>query len=184
MRKFYILLLLVLSAFLVFSNIKLANADEASPSAIINYDLAYPGILPDNPLYKLKVLRDKISIALITNPLKRIDFYLLQTDKGVLATAILVDKNKIKLAEETLLKAENNYTLLIREFGKLNEKPNAAFFQKLQTASLKHQEVISSLIKRLPQDQRSVFETVLEFSKRNLNQVYKYQNQKSQQFEE
>lgn len=176
MKKVYPLLVFALFAFLFSASI--AGANESTASAVIKYDLAYPGILPDNPLYKLKVLRDKIISSFIGDPKNKINFYLLQADKGILATAMLVDKNKIKLAEETVLKAEHNFTLLIHEFGNLSEKPDAAFFQRLKTSSLKHQEVLLSLIKRVPGDQRNVFETVLEFSKRNLNQVNKFQNRR------
>lgn len=179
MKKVAISIFLVFIALVIsLSTPYLAKAQDKQTQPIIQYDLAYPGILPDNSLYKLKVLRDKISLFLISDPLKKIDFYLLQTDKGILATAMLVDKNKIKLAEETALKAEHNYTLLVREFGSLSEKPNAAFFQRLKTASLKHQEVLLSIIKRVPADKQGVFKTVLEFSKRNLNQVNKFQNRR------
>jgi len=46
---------------------------QSTPSAqIINvqYDLPYTGILPDNPLYFLKALRDNIYGMLITDPIK------------------------------------------------------------------------------------------------------------------
>lgn len=176
MKKIYILIAFV--AMFLFASSTVTKANESTVSAIIKYDLAYPGILPDNPLYKLKVLRDKITTFLIDDPLKKIDFYLLQTDKGILAAAMLIDKNKIKLAGETLLKAENNYTLLTYQFGRIPKKPNSAFFKKLETASLKHQEVIKSLIGRIPENERKTFTEVLEFSRRNLTQVKKYQNQR------
>lgn len=153
----------------------LTPGTQATQSPIIKYDLAYPGILPDHPLYKLKVLRDKISVALINNPQKRIEFYLLKTDKGILATAMLVDKNKIALAEETALKAENNYTLLTNELYNLPKKPDSRFFKKLKDASLKHQEVLNSLLKRVPQNKRKTFEIVIDFSKRNWQTVEEYQ---------
>lgn len=153
----------------------LTPSTQATQSPIIKYDLAYPGILPDHPLYKIKVLRDKILIVFINDPQKRIDFYLLKTDKGILATAMLVDKNKIKLAEETALKAENNYTLLTNELYNLPKKPDSRFFKKLKDASLKHQEVLNSLLKRVPQNKRKVFEIVLDFSKRNWQTVEEYQ---------
>lgn len=176
MTTIYKALLLALFAFLLLSNANVSLVSAEPVQTIINYDLAYPGILPDNPLYKLKVLRDKITILLINDPLKKIDFYLLQTDKGILATAMLVDKNKISLAEETALKAEHNYTLLIDEFRKIHDRPDASFFQKLKTASLKHQEVLESLIKRVPENKQKTFKTVIYFAKRNLDQVNRLQN--------
>lgn len=165
---------------IIFTSASYVNAEELNPTStpssqlkIIKYDLAYPGILPDSPLYKLKVLRDRISATLISDPQKKIDFYLLQTDKGILATAMLVDYGKIDLAQTTALKAEHNYTILVNELKKLPNKPNADVFQKLKTASLKHQEVLNSTIKKLPAEKQKIFKTVLDFSKRNLKSLEK-----------
>lgn len=154
------------------------SSDVKVEPAKIDYNLAFPGMLPDNPLYKIKVLRDKISMILISDPYKRTDFYLLQTDKGILATAILVDKNKIELAEKTALKAENNMTLLANELYRFQQKPDAKFFDKLRTASLKHQEVLDSLINRLPNSQQKTLKEVLYFSKSNLRTIERFQNKK------
>ena len=151
---------------------------NSSQSAIVQYNLAFPGILPDNPLYKLKVLRDKLTLGLINDPLKKIEFYLLSTDKGILATAILVDKKNISLAKETALKAENNYTLLTHELYNLPKKPGNDFFKKLQTASLKHQQVLSSLAKRVSKDDKKTFDQVIDFSKRNWSSVEEYRSKK------
>ena len=142
---------------------------------IVKYDMAFPGLLPDHPMYKLKILRDKISAGLISDPLKKIDFYLLQTDKGILAAAMLVDKNKIELAKQTALKAEHNYTLLTYQLYRISKKPNKAFFDRLKTASLKHQEILLSLIKRLPENEQETFKQIIDFSNRNLNTVQNYQ---------
>jgi hypothetical protein len=151
------------------------NDPTPTPSPIyIKYDLAYPGILPDNPFYKLKVLRDKISLALITDPLKKMDYLLLQADKGILATAMLVDKNQISLAETTALKAENNYTLIANELNYLSKKPKNELFTKLETASKKHQEVLTDLLKRIPKNKQKTFLQVIDFSKRNLETIRLY----------
>ncbi len=150
---------------------------DSTTSSIIKYDLAYPGILPDHPLYKLKVLRDRISITLISDPRKKIDFYLLQTDKGILAAAMLVDKNKISMAEETALKAENNFTLLSRTISSYvkNQNPKKeeldSLVAKLKTASSKHQEILNSLLKRVPKENQKTFENVIYFSKSNMNTI-------------
>lgn len=152
---------------------------SASPSATIQYDLAFPGMLPDHPLYKLKVLRDKISLAFISDPQKKADLYLKQTDKGILAAAMLVDKNKIDLAQETALKAEHNFTLLTQQLWNLPKKPGEAFFEKLKTAATKHQEVLTSLAKRVPDDKKETFNQVTEFSKRNVESIEEYKSSKS-----
>jgi len=47
----------------------------------IDYTLPYPGLLPDNPLYPLKMIRDRIILFLINDSAKRTEYYLLQADK-------------------------------------------------------------------------------------------------------
>lgn len=143
-------------------------------TAKVQYYLAYPGMLPDNPLYKLKVLRDKITQGTISDTKKKVEFYLLQTDKGILAAAMLVDKGKIDLAAQTALKAENNYTVLIQELYRFDSKPNNQFFKKLHTASLKHQEVIKNLLPKIPRNKQKTFLNVIDFSKRNWQSVQEY----------
>lgn len=145
----------------------------ATPPATVKYDLAYPGTLPDSPFYKLKVLRDRIILSMISYPQKKMEYYLLQTDKGILASAILVDKGKTQLAVETALKAENNYTLIAHEI-KSAKKADKEFVKKLETAALKHQEVLESLSKRVKGEEKKTFETVKDFSKRNLETIKKY----------
>ncbi len=172
---------LVSTAIILFSNLGVSYAQGPSNSASIQhieYQLAFPGLLPDSPIYKLKVLRDRISFYLISSPQKRIEFYLLQADKGILATAMLIDKNEIKLAEETALKAENNMTLITYEIKSISERPSNEVFEKLKTASLKHQEVLGMLVNRVPSGNTETLIRVINFSKTNLQTIEKLQNKK------
>lgn len=170
LKKLFIALAIFFSVFVLFYATVRADekASDATTSGHVKYDLAYPGMLPDNPLYKIKLIRDKITNFLISDPRRKVDFYLLQADKGILAAAILIDKSKVTLAENTALKAEHNMTLINIQIPALREKPDDSFFKKLMTASKKHQEVLSSLIKRLPNEKQHIFISVLNFSKSNL----------------
>lgn len=174
MKRSILYIFLILFSLFISPLVQGSFAEASTQSAIIKYDLAYPGILPNNPLYKLKVIRDRITAALITDPYKKVDFYLLQTDKGILATAMLIDKNKIDLALQTALKAEHNYTLLTQQLYKFRQKPNVDFFKKLKTAALKHQEVLNSLVKRVPENEKQTFKNVIYFSQRNLKTIEDY----------
>jgi hypothetical protein len=172
------LIILVTLLFLIITSPKIIFGQEqrsSRESAVTKYNLAYPGILSDNPIYKLKVLRDKIIEFLISDPNKKVEFYLLQADKGISATAVLVDKNKIQLAEETALKAENNMTLITYELKKLKQEPNSELVGKLKIASLKHQEVLDSLISHLSKDKQSTLIKVLNFSKTNLQTIKNFE---------
>lgn len=154
--------------------------ENATSSSKIKYDLAFPGTLPDNPLYKLKTLRDRLTLFLISDPKKRMDFYLLQADKGILATAMLLDKRETKIANETALKAEHNMTLLVSEFYTLTKRPEDAFFAKIKNASLKHQEVLQDSMKKLPESDRKTLQTVFNFSKSNLSMIEKFEKKTAQ----
>jgi hypothetical protein len=168
--------LLFILLFSISSPLKAANEDiiVTNPETTINYDLAFPGILPDHPLYVIKKIRNKILVSFIQNPTKKINYYLKETDKGILATAMLVDKNKYELAAQTALRAEHNYTLLIEEVKKLQDQPDQELIDRLHTASLKHQEVLQSLYIRVPQQTQEVLNTVDSFSVRNWQTIEEY----------
>lgn len=135
-------------------------------------------MLPDSPFYKLKVLRDRIIAQFIGNPEEKVNFYLRLADKGILAAAILIDKHNVSLAQSTALKAENNITTLVGELYAFPHQPSPNLINKLKTASLKHQEVLSSLLPRVSEGEKKTFETVIDFSKRNLQTIQDYRFEK------
>ena len=173
---FFIIIVGLLSQRNIYAQKKFVSpaVTDTPISTIIQYDLAFPGILPGNIFYKLKVLRDKIQLIMTTDARKRINLLLHFADKGVLASAMLVDKKNWKLAEETALKAENNMTLLTPEISRLSDPVDQVLLEKLQTASLKHQEIFISLKERVPTDAQLIFSQVIDFSKRNQSEIEKY----------
>ena len=76
----------------------------------MQYALPYPGILPGHPLSGLKSIRDGIVNFLISNPLKKAEYELLQSDKKLQATVFLIEQKKEdKLVIATLVGAENDF---------------------------------------------------------------------------
>ena len=121
----------------------------------IEYQLPYPGILPDNPLYSLKAIRDKVVDFLISDPKKKAEFSLLQADKRLNAGVYLFNSakendKKVNLAISTISKAENYFFKSIMEIKKAKAQGVniSDLAGKLLTASEKHQEVITSLERR------------------------------------
>lgn len=114
----------------------------------INYELPYPGILPGNPLYSLKLLRDRITDLLTSSSLKKSNFYLLQADKRLAASLILYKEGNTKLAGETLTRGvdylERSYDKML-EVDK-NSEDVLDIHQKLQTSAEKQLEEIEKLI--------------------------------------
>lgn len=133
-----------------------------------DYQLAFPGILPDNPFYKLKVLRDKIWEAITTEPTRKVQLYLLFTDKQMAMVQALVDKHEISLAETTALKAEDNFTKIVFVYRDNNFSPTSHMYQILLNAASKHQQVLNNAIKLAGSAHSHIFQQVINYSLTNV----------------
>ncbi len=100
----FVLLVLVLSSKAVFAQ---ENDELVQPKEVMEYQLPYSGLLPDNPLYSLKIFRDKVISFLISDPLKKSEFDLLQSEKRFSAGIGLYNKGKKDLGETTISKSIN-----------------------------------------------------------------------------
>lgn len=115
----------------------------------IDYALPYPGILPDNPLYFLKIIRDRILEFLIMDPVKKAEFYVLQSDKHLGMGMTLFNQGKAQLAQETISKGEKymvlaeSTTFALKNSGK--EIPGY-LLDRLTKSSSKHEEIIKGLV--------------------------------------
>jgi len=168
------LLFLFLSLALLFLKVSVVHSDEgeellAAPPASVSsipqaeeYTLPFPGLLPDSPFYFLKTSRDRMISFLISDPLKKAEFNILQADKRLNAGVTVYKKGKKEIAEETISKAENYFeeaianTKLAKQQG-MDVNP---IIQKLRLASLKHHQVIESLAKTEKGDVKEKFETL------------------------
>jgi len=146
-----------------------------SPKPEIQYYLPYPGILPDHPLYPLKMVRDRIWLWLTTNSLRKVEVLLLFADKRLGAGKALIEGNKVSLGLTTIEKAEKYLERAVNqlerektkgpELGKLGEK--------LKTASQKHEEIIAELKENLTGDTKVALENLLVYPKTVLEKVQK-----------
>lgn len=130
---------------------------DATQTESVKYDLPYPGILPDHPLYFLKMIRDRIVSFLISDPLKKADFDLLQADKRLNSGIYLLNKNKDKnekLAHSTISKGENYFEEAIQNVRQAQKQglDTKDILRRLSDASKKHQEVLQSLGNKASQD--------------------------------
>lgn len=167
MKKIVLLLVFLLVFFFLRTNATFSQENSStiavpiSPTLTpkVDYELPYPGLLPDSPLYLLRIIRDKAVSFLISDPKKKAEFDLLQADKRLNAGLFLFNEKKINLAISTISKAENY-------FGGALEKTKEArkegmdvtdITRKLMNSSKKHQEILDSLEKRSPQNFKANF---------------------------
>ena len=125
-----------------------------TPQEKISYNLPYPGLLPDSPLYFVKITRDRITDFLTRDNLKKAELYLLYSDKRAAMSLVLARKGKSQLAIDTFAKGEK-YSLkipdLLKSAKKQGGQATSNFSQTLKLSNAKHKELIDELIKILPQ---------------------------------
>src|SRR5260221_10878616 len=152
----FFLIFLLLS----FASLSIANGESQK----VSYDLPYPGILPDNPLYFLKAVRDNLIGYLITEPVKKSEYDLLQSDKRLAASQKLVEEGNVELSITTLSKSGNYFYNAIESAAQAKSQGQDAnpILDKLLNASKKHQEVILEMAQKEKGNKKSAFIDLLQ----------------------
>lgn len=147
------------------------QATEAAGNPV-DYDLhwggtLYPGILPDNLLYPLKMVRDRIWLWLTTDPFKKAELYLKFADKRLMAVEALMEKDKIDLGITTLTKAEKYLERAIDQERVAKEAgvDTTSFLDLLSRATLKHEEVMLGFEEKIPNTARPVYDSALQYAR-------------------
>lgn len=115
----------------------------------VDYTLPYPGLLPDSPLYVLKVLRDRIVGFLIADPLKKAQFDILEADKRLVSSWSLLKKSpkESALIVTTLSKGENYVADAMTQI-QLAKKQGLVVtdvVRQLKLSNAKHLEVVDEM---------------------------------------
>lgn len=146
------------------------NEITASPSgqmqagAEVKYYLPYPGILPDSPLYRIKMVRDQVSLWMTFDPLKKAQKELLFADKRINAAVVLMDGGKKSLGVTTATKAEKYLGQSAQQVISVQKQGHDVKSQllTLRTASAKHAQILQTMQGQLEGDDRVVVETTMK----------------------
>lgn len=139
----------------------------------VQYELPYPGILPDNVLYPFKVLRDRLVYFFISDPLKRAQFDLLQADKRLAASrTMLTHGGEDQLVSDTTSKAENYFSEAVGNIAQAKKEGQLVndFLDTFTTAGIKHQQVLYKMM----QQSHGKLRTDLE---QDIQRVQEYESQ-------
>jgi hypothetical protein len=138
-------IILILFSFVCLFSLPVSVLAQTVPQSV-DYTLPYPGLLPDNPLYKIKVFRDWFVSIMIKDPLKRASFDLLQADKRLAASQdLLQEKNPSEtLILETVSKAENYFYASMHQVSvsKQQGADISDIVQTLTKSNAKHLEIV------------------------------------------
>lgn len=177
MKVFFLLIVSIL--FLLLTPSVFAQEDGASqladikpsPTVVPEYQLPYPGLLPDSPLYFLKTFRDRIVDVLISDPLKKAEFNLLQADKRLSAGQYLFNNGKGELAESTISKGENYFADAIEKTKEAKKQGMDINYvtDRLFLSAKKHIDILSQMEKKASGKLKNKIQVnkkrVLEFQK-------------------
>lgn len=161
------LLLLIPFSSIVLAHPGHAHDEEATESAQIQdiqYELPYPGMLPDNPLYFLKTMRDAVVKFLISDSLKEAEFNILTANKRAYAALLLSEKEKpdFELVIETISKSNNYLHEATVSLGKAKDE-DKDFLPMLDNAGKsvkKHRQVFSrQIMPNTPENMKKAIET-------------------------
>ena len=139
-----------------------AQTESTGSSKPVDYYLSYPGVLPDHPLYWLKMIRDRVQLVLTTASLPKAEKLLLYADKRLGAGWALVEGNKAPLGVSTLTKAEKYLDQAVEVSLDLGETEKEIKFKaRLSLAERKHLEVLSILMEKVEDKQKIVIEEMV-----------------------
>lgn len=165
MKKYILFVLLLLSAALFYRSIP-AYAVEIETKT--EYVLPYPGMLADNPLYFLKKFRDTILEKLIADPIRKIEFYVLQSDKELSAAMLLDAKGNQALVTASCTQSAVYMEQAIKKATDMKSQGIAIpgyIIEKLGSSLTKHEEVVSGFIDKLTDGQKAELTAALELFK-------------------
>ncbi len=151
-----------------------------SPIPTVDYYLPYPGILPDNILYPLKMVRDKILLILTFDSVKKAERLLLFADKRANAAKALIEGGKVELGISTITKGEKYLEQAIAQAEKAKQagKDTTALYEKLAQATLKHQEVLTGVLVKVPDTAKGAIQDALRYSRQGYETVSRVIEQK------
>ncbi|MBI4226482.1 hypothetical protein HY612_05210 [Candidatus Roizmanbacteria bacterium] len=133
----------------------------------VEYNLPYPGILPDHPLFFIKKIRDKILEWTTRDSLKKADLYLLFSDKRIAMAMVLAKNGKDKHAVTAFMQGEQYFSKippLVETSKKQGVTASSDFIQRLKLSSAKHKEVGKMFLRDLPQGQSESVNRTLDLN--------------------
>lgn len=162
-------------AILVISFLAVTNPSAISPheeatgveKVKVEYYLPYPGLLPDSPLYKFKMMRDRIRLWLTRDEVKLAGLELMYADKRINAAIALADGGKVDLAVGTATKAQKYLERSVNRIIKLTGKGKdvKSMLMVLVKATAKHEELLWELQAKAVNGKREAVDQMVKLAR-------------------
>lgn len=110
----------------------------------VNYYLPYPGMLPDHPLYWVKMVRDKLREYVLFRLERKVEYWAFLADKRIGAGKVLMEGGKGEKGVVTYRKASGYLKKAVTGVEELVSEgvETGALTNKIEQATLKYIEVL------------------------------------------
>jgi hypothetical protein len=144
------------------------SAVLGTEAQVINYQMPYAGsVLPDSPFWVLKAARDRVWYLITSSPLRKAELALLFSDKRLMSAETLLENKKPNVAISTLTKGEKYLEVAVADekIARSQNYDTSVFLARLAVASLKHRQIIESLIPLVPEDGQPIVIKIEDYAK-------------------
>lgn len=159
MKKLFAALFIFQMSFLLSAMPATADDLDVDPTPV-SYEMMYPGLLPDHPLYFLKVARDNMVGFFKGKPEEKAAFALQQADKHMVAShMLLVQKDNPEMAYTSLQHSQNylEEAIIHTDAARKEGWNTKEMCQKLKNASKKHVAMLNELGKHISPEDKQQF---------------------------
>lgn len=136
----------LIAVYIPFATAAYAQVASSSSQTQIDYQLPYPGMLPDNPLYFLKTIRDNLTSFFLSKPLDKVQFDLLQSDKYAQASYLLITQQagETDLANTTFSQGQDYFFQAIDQAVSAKKQGYSIsdLSEKLDLSNQKHEQIL------------------------------------------
>ena len=152
-------------------NHELLAINQVISSHELSYYFPSPGILPDHPLYWVKMIRDKIQLIFTIDKNSKITLKILYADKRLSAGYLLVTKQQESLGISTITKSEKYLQSAIFEAKKLQDAGDLqnSELQILIDSTQAHHIVIKELLSTTSGENHQTLSSMSELNQDFLN---------------
>ncbi|MCA9371851.1 hypothetical protein KC726_03040 [Candidatus Woesebacteria bacterium] len=168
---FFLLLISVPSTYMISQSQNI----QIEPKTVV-YNLPYPGILPDHPLYFLKSIRDDLLLVTTRDPNKKAQLLLHLSDKQIATSKALLEKGKEEKALGSLDKSQDLFKdifSIIKTAKAQGQDVPSEFKETLLQSNTKHKEVVSEILEEVSEANIPTIQRILETNQTILNEIEK-----------
>lgn len=183
---FALAFMILISTFISLNQVQYAFGQSATPTPIlgqkmeVDYNLPFAGkIEPDHPLWTVKALRDKVSLALRLKSVRKIETLILLGDKRIQFANHLMSKDKSELSVSTLTKSEKylEEAVNLEKSVRAKNVDTKDVTKKLIMSTLKHRQILEELLAKAPEDAKPVIAKTIDLNNRIYDEAKSSLNQ-------